>query len=62
LGEQHHSHHQEESKEEQKLDVPKIEEKFEYDYPCTKMIKNPLTKDCLVTIDDPKVQDDGFFS
>jgi len=36
------------------LDVVK-EEKFEYDFPCVKMAKNPLNKDCVVEINDPKV-------
>lgn len=43
-------------KEEQKPD--------EYDYPCIKMPKIQLiiSKECKVSISDPKIQDDGFFS
>lgn len=38
------------------------EEVYEYDFPCVKIAKNPLNKDCVVDITDPQIQDDGFFS
>lgn len=46
-----------------KSDTTEEEQKpDEYDFPCLKMAKMILTKECKVSISDPKIQDDGFFS